>query len=85
MAEPMDRTLEYHFQIGFFRCVAKYRPNWQDIKVEIEVGDWSSRLLCGSNLTLLQVQEYAAQKLLGELKYELEIVQDYADQRRGKK
>jgi len=86
MTKPMDRKLEHHFSISLFRCVAKYLPAWDEIEIEASTGgQLHCRFLCGPNLTLTQVQEYAAQKIVGELIHQLSIAKGYAEDRWGKK
>lgn len=84
--KPMDRTQEHHFYVALFRCVAKYRTEWDDIEVEASPGQNVHCVIhCGPNLTLIQVQAYTAQKIIGELIRQLAIAKDYAKARWGKK
>ena len=86
MANPMNRTQEHHFSVALFSCVAKYRIDWDDIEIEASTGqNLHCRFFCGPNLTLIQVQEYAAQKIIGELIRQLGIAKEYAERLWGKK
>lgn len=84
--QPADHTVAHRFQIGLFRCVAAYQPEWDEFEVRVTLNDsLYYRFQCGPNLTLTQLQEYSAQKLTGALLRELEIVRNYAEDRWGKK
>ncbi len=72
----LKRGEEFFFQLAFFRCHARRRIQWNDIKVEVTAGDLCCTFLFDSDTSKAELKKGTGQKLLVELQNHVEWIQN---------
>jgi len=67
-----------HFQIAYFLCEARHRPEHGDIEVKVRAGDnYYARLLCDATLTIDEIKVFTAKRMRSNLDHTMAVVDDY--------
>ena len=75
----LQRNGVHFFQLAFFRCHARRRPDWSVIEVEVTAGDLCCTFHFEPGTSIEELKTGTARKLLVVLQGHTEWIQDIID------